>query len=67
MACQLQMIVTPPTLFLFLFAGWPQYCGLYTNVYISEDLCRTPEIGSPNPRGSVEHRLRTTDVERDEM
>src|SRR6218665_3299624 len=34
--------------------------GVWANVDISEDFCRTPVAGSPNPRGSVEHRLRTT-------
>src|SRR6218665_1360098 len=34
--------------------------GVWANVDISEDFCRTPVAGSPNPRGSLEHRLRTT-------
>src|SRR6218665_1618877 len=36
------------------------HSGVWANVYISEDLCRTAGAGSPNPGGSVEHRLRTT-------
>src|SRR6218665_3551806 len=57
------MTVTPPTIPLsfssWLLAGL-SHSGLCTNIYISEDLCRSPEADSPNPWGSVEHRLRTT-------
>src|SRR6218665_1467687 len=52
-------VLLPLSFSSWLLAGL-SHSGLYTNVYISEDLCRTSEAGSPNPRGSVEHRLRTT-------
>src|SRR6218665_1861703 len=46
---------------MFTFQRTSAYFTLEAGrMFISEDLCRTPGAGSPNPRGSVEHRLRTT-------
>src|SRR6218665_2658988 len=54
-------VLLPLSFSSWLLAGL-SHSGLSKNVYISEDLCRTSEAGSPNPWGSVEHRLRTTDL-----
>src|SRR6218665_4189517 len=54
------MTVTPLHSFSFWLLAGLSHSGLCMNVYISEDLCRNPEVGSPNPMGSVEHWLRTT-------
>src|SRR6218665_948351 len=56
----LQMTVTPHTLLLFLVADWPQSLWTPHECLYFRGPLRTSEAGSPNPRGSVEHRLRTT-------